>query len=389
VLPAADVAIIGAGPAGAAAAIRLARRGWHVVLLDRASFPRAKVCGEAIGPAAVRHLDELGVWQACRDAGAWPHGSLLLHAPDGSRIPCPYPDGQPGWSMSRLDLDTLLVAFARVVGVEVQERWPVTDLQRRQDLWTLEGPALRQARAVIVAAGRHHHLRSPSQRPRRSRRIVLVAPVTGVAGLGSALEMVLPGDASPPALIAPQGLNEASVALIFDGVRPPTGTEGFLNALRRLPGHGERFEQAETLAPVRGMAIRNGRTDRPVFDGGMAAGDAYGCIDPITGHGITLALQSGIQAADSLDIALRVGRLDARFLQLYAEAMDPHFLPQQHFAALTVWLTRHPRLAGALLRRLGGHPGLCADLAAIQGGLRPADLVWPLLQQVVLARVAA
>jgi flavin-dependent dehydrogenase len=387
-LPLADVAIIGGGPAGAAAAIRLARRGWHVTLLDRASFPRPKVCGEALSPAAVQLLDELGVWPACQQAGAWPFLGLRLHGPDGNQVVAHYPGGQLGWSISRLDLDTLLVAAARAAGAAVRERWRISSLQRTEGIWTLDGPDIVQARSVIVAAGRHQHLLPASLRPRRSRRIVLVAPVGGIGGLGRELEVILPRH-GPPAIIAPQGLNAASIALIFDGIRPPTGPDGFLASLRALPGHGERFAEAAPLTPVRGMAIRTGRTDRPAFDGGLAAGDAYGCIDPLTGHGLTLALASGIQAADMLDVGLRVGRLDGRFLQTYAEGLDAQFVPQQQFAALLVRLSRHPWLVNALLRRLARQPQLCDDLAAIQGGLRPAEMVWPLLQQVALARTAA
>jgi flavin-dependent dehydrogenase len=384
----ADVAVIGAGPAGAAAAIQLARRGWQILLVDQASFPRPKVCGEALGPAAAQLLDDLGVWPDARAAGAWPLPGLVIHGPDGSRTICRYPDRQPGWSMSRLDLDALLVAHAQAAGADLRARCRVTSLVREDGLWALTCPRPLYARAVIVAAGRHQHLLPMALRPRRSRRIVLVAPVTGIADLDAELALVLPRR-GPPALIAPQGPQQASVALIFDGVRPPTGIDGFLAALRDLPGLGERFGAADLLAPVRGMAIRAGRTAQPAFAGGLAAGDAYGCIDPITGHGITLALQSGIAAADILDIALRVGRLDQPFLQLYAATMAPLFEPPLHFASLAVHLTRHPWLAGGLLRRLGQRPDQCDALAAIQGGLRPADLVWPLLQQVALPGLAA
>src|SRR5580658_5955610 len=59
--PDTDVLIIGAGPAGASVAVRLARLGWRVTLVEQASFPRQKVCGECLGPASLELLDELGV----------------------------------------------------------------------------------------------------------------------------------------------------------------------------------------------------------------------------------------------------------------------------------------------------------------------------------------
>jgi len=66
----ADVVVVGAGPAGTATAILLAERGWSVTLLDKAGFPRPKICGEYLSPEAARILDRLGVLKAVDQAGA-------------------------------------------------------------------------------------------------------------------------------------------------------------------------------------------------------------------------------------------------------------------------------------------------------------------------------
>src|SRR5215467_12594139 len=80
-----DVVVVGAGPAGAATAILLARRGHRVTLFDRARFPRDKVCGEYLSPEASRILDRLGVLEAVEHAGARPLRGMRVTAPDGTQ----------------------------------------------------------------------------------------------------------------------------------------------------------------------------------------------------------------------------------------------------------------------------------------------------------------
>ena len=89
----ADVVVVGAGPAGAATAILLAERGHAVTLLDKAAFPRPKICGEYLSPEAARVLDRLGVLKAVDAAGAQPLHGMRITAPDGSVLDGTYPTG--------------------------------------------------------------------------------------------------------------------------------------------------------------------------------------------------------------------------------------------------------------------------------------------------------
>ncbi|NBO80763.1 MAG: FAD-dependent oxidoreductase, partial [Actinobacteria bacterium] len=112
-----DVLVVGAGPAGIAAAITAQRAGLHVVVIDKASFPRDKCCGDGLTTGALRLLEQLGLpparvpsWTPCRD--------VTLRSPSGRTIELQLPaEGQFAAIATRHDLDNALVHHARSLGV--------------------------------------------------------------------------------------------------------------------------------------------------------------------------------------------------------------------------------------------------------------------------------
>jgi geranylgeranyl reductase family protein len=118
----ADAVVVGAGPAGCAAAITLARRGRRVVVIDRATFPRDKYCGDGLTTGALRHLEWLGLEP--RAVASWHRvDDLVVRGPSGREIDLPLPRGRGQFAVvaRRADLDHALVRRAREEGVTVHE----------------------------------------------------------------------------------------------------------------------------------------------------------------------------------------------------------------------------------------------------------------------------
>ena len=117
-----SIAVVGAGPAGSSLAIRLARLGYHVKLIERQEFPRAKLCGEFISPECFTHFRELGVADEILTAGGDEINETVFYSRSGRSVVVPtswFAAGQAALGLSRALMDNSLLARARSVGVEV------------------------------------------------------------------------------------------------------------------------------------------------------------------------------------------------------------------------------------------------------------------------------
>src|SRR5262245_51752599 len=165
----ADVAIIGAGPAGTAAAIHLGQLGIRsVVLVDRFDFPRDKTCGSGISPKGLKILKELGVWDAVLPDAYWIRG-LRLVTPGGREIFLSGPEETSAVICSRRVLDHLLLKRALALGVRFLSNFDTQTLT--QDGERVTGFVARDGRAILanytIVANGAHSMFAVDQRPKR------------------------------------------------------------------------------------------------------------------------------------------------------------------------------------------------------------------------------
>ncbi|MPY86406.1 MAG: NAD(P)-binding protein [Luteitalea sp.] len=316
-----DVLVVGAGPAGAVAAQVLAERGARVLVVDRARFPRHKLCGDALNPGAVALLRRIGVADAIERDALRIEGMRLTGR--GVSICARYPASCYGLSITRRDLDTRLVEAAARAGARIQEgvvvRGPLVETREGRPtvrgvvLAIAGGKPLRVAAPLTIAAdGRRSALAVSlglTHHPKRPRRWAIGGYFEGVDGLEALGEMHVRRDHYLGVAPVPGGLANACVVT--------ADRRGFADPARRLV---ETVQRDALLGPrfARARLVTAPTTLGPLaVDGGAAgtkglllAGDAAGFVDPMTGDGLRLAFASALLAAETALEALD-GQRDA------------------------------------------------------------------------------
>ena len=314
-----DVAIAGAGPAGALAAAILAKAGLRVSVFDRARFPRHKLCGDTLNPGALdvirRHADVTSLVEASD-----PIEGMLLTGPGGVRVRERYGDGLTGRSITREVLDQWLIERAAAAGADLHEETAIRDVTvaggRVAGVVTSGrmGQAVNQpARMVIAADGRRSTIaigRGLSRQPQRPRRWAIGAYFADVEGLTRFGEMHVRRGHYIGVAPVPGGLANACVVVPHPPSRGRFGgtgdrsdwplsqpAEALARYLNADPELSARFANARAVAPpvmLGPMAVDTTAVGEP---GLLLAGDAAGFIDPMTGDGLRFALLGAELAA--------------------------------------------------------------------------------------------
>ncbi|MBM3660911.1 MAG: geranylgeranyl reductase family protein [Actinobacteria bacterium] len=350
--PEVDLLVAGAGPAGVATALVAARAGLSVRVVDRATFPRDKTCGDGLTAGALRLLEDLGVGVPDL-ATTQPVDTVVLVGPDGRQVSLPLPaDGHHAVVTTRADLDAALVAHARAGGVEVVEGTTVDAVDADAGGVTVaHGAATTRARFLVAADGHYSTVRR------------LVAP-DDRADLGSwhafrqyfrgvhdpRLWVLFEADLLPGYVwVFPLPGGRANVG--FGVLRNP-GTSGKVlaatwrdlldrPALQSVLGPDAEPEDRHRAWPIPATFDAARLSAGPV----LFVGDAAGVVDPMTGEGIAQALETGILAARAVAAGGPTAAVAARYRHGVTRALGRDL----RFAATLQRLLRSPaRTRGAL-----------------------------------------
>jgi menaquinone-9 beta-reductase len=377
-----DALVIGAGPAGSAAALTLARAGARVRLIDRAVFPRNKLCGDTLNPGALSIVDRLGVGDDVR-ACALPISGMTVTGP-GAEVSADYPDGLRGMSLTRRCLDQLLLNAAADAGVCVDTGVGVSEPVLEDDRivgvrLARRGSEVLRAPVVIAADGRGSrlagcvNLSAYASTPRRWAFGAYFSHVTRMSARG---EMHIRRGAYIGVAPLPGGLTNVSVVL--DGLGPAKAghyaRDEQQTIVRRAVSADavlrDRFAAATQVSPVTVLGPLAVNARAAGCPGLLLAGDSAGFVDPMTGDGLRFALRGGELAAHAALDELGSGR------PAYARLAE---LRQREFS--TKW-----RINRAL-RMMVGSPG-AVGLAALVSNWwsAPVEYLIQLAGDVGLAR---
>jgi len=398
-----DVAIVGAGPAGSAAAILLARAGWSVALVERQRFPRRKVCGECIAASNLALLDALGVGaEVERLAGAELRRVALMHGAASvvaALPPADAPGRRFGRALGREQLDTLLVRQAALSGVTLFQPCALQAIEGEAGSFRLrlraagEGGAETGIEAALVVAAHGSWEPLPSERAvRREQRRPSdlfafkanfrksaiepdLLPVLSFAGGYGGMVVADDGIATLAGCIREDRLGRDREA--NPGERAGNVFEAILR--RECAGVAAALQGAVregawlATGPIR-PGVRLGQRDG-IFRVGNAAGEAH----PIVGEGISMALQSAFVLAAVLVPAHRAlvdpGTAvvsQARAVREYERRWRQRFGRRLRVAALFAYLAMRPWAAKAAWPIVRAWPGLLTHGARWSGKTRAA-----------------
>lgn len=377
-----EIAIIGGGPGGVAAALALAKAGVPCTLLEKATFPRDKVCGDAISGKVVATLNRIDPSIMARfdghpaQVGSW---GVSFVAPNRKVLRVPFQreydstrDTPPGYISKRIDFDHFLWQEAQHHPlITAVEGYAVDQLLRTGEHWIIRGTHQPEvaARLVIIANGAQSSMaRTVGGVSKENKHYCagIRSYWSGVKGMekDGFIELHFVKNFLPGYLwIFPllNGQANVGVGMRSDYVskKKVNLKKAMLRMLREDPVFKDRFAAATMTDGPKGYGLPLGSKQRPISgDGFMLVGDAAALIDPFTGEGIGNAIISGKVAADTAAEALQRQNITAALLRSYDHEVYRKLWKELQLSYRLQQMVKYPWLFNLVVNKAHRNPTL-------------------------------
>ena len=386
-----DIVVLGAGPAGIAISILMAQKGYAVEILDPATFPRKKICGEFLNPQAVRWLQKHGLHEPLLNLQPFPIYGMKIFDSNGRSFTGHYRSfrGESGYAVMREAFDTLLVGHARKTGIRIHEAHRAQHLIFNNN--HVKGicgtnsdgePFEIYGKVVIGADGRNNLIGRTFGWVRGMRNLRKYAFQTyyeGIPDLSTFGEVHLVRGGYVG--IAPLNEKLANVALVVDEKDYPGGDADPLAFLQERVEESHlsaRFRKAKRPSSILSAGPLAYDTVHTSGSHTMLVGDTCGFIDPFTGEGINYAFVSAELASEVLDQAFKTQQFDDDFLRKYDSERRKMFSSKHALNRLFQFAIPHPKISKMLISRFSRDMELADAMVSAVGSSIPVDEVWNL-----------
>lgn len=395
-----DIIVVGAGPAGAATAAHAARAGLRVILIDRQTFPRDKVCGDFVGPVAILELEKIGV----ASRSGFRNGNIIENAAlylDGQHLitsAIPRIPGVPSYGrvIPRMTLDNWIVEAADAAGARVLQGYRVNQFDVDPDGVNIQvggpgGTRVLRARVVVGADGSSSLMARTlrNEQARDEDRIIAVRGYfEGVDGPAEQADLYFTAESFPGYYwLFPTGPGTANVGvgMVLETL-PPT-TDHLRELLMRLIDEdkalGARLRHAQLKGRVTGWPLTTYNPHvRITSDRVLLVGDAAGLINALNGEGIQYALQSGRWAAETLETCAANDDFSRTALATYVARVQNELRYDMALSSMIVQLIRNRSLnplwmqaLRIIVARAAVDPTYADITGGVLAGLVPASSV--------------
>ncbi len=387
-----DVIIVGGGPAGTTCALYAARHDLNILLVDKKTFPRDKICGDAISGKSLVYLRELGLLPRLERAPQIRVDSVIFSAPNGTQIRVPFTPPNTnresyGYVCRREVFDHILFQAAKEK-VETREGFAVDDLLiengRVYGISGVDARGQRQqftAKVVVGADGYSSIVRRKLglyEIDSRHWVIATRAYYRGVKNLTDAIEIHFVKDILPGYFwIFPldNGLANVGLGMLHSKLKKrKINLRKAHIAATESPYFRERFQDAELIGDIHGWNLPMGSKRRTVHgDGFILLGDAAGLVDPFSGEGISNAMSSGKIAAGVLAEVCRGEEFSAARLQTYADRLWAELGPDLKTSYRLQLVGRFQPLLNLVVDRAAAYQEVRDWISAMMAGVASRD----------------